>query len=72
MLCILHGYLLEGSGSNLWTRCVVVGAAVLIIVLGILPNSVVRWTERSRPSIAKPAGTVSLQASAAASTPSAP
>ena len=23
MLCILHGYLLEGSGSNLWTRCVV-------------------------------------------------
>ncbi len=23
MFCILHGYLLEGSGSNLWTRCVV-------------------------------------------------
>ena len=23
MLCILHGYLLEGSGSNLWTRCVI-------------------------------------------------
>ena len=23
MICILHGYLLEGSGSNLWTRCVV-------------------------------------------------
>ena len=23
MLCILHGYLLEGSGSNLWTRSVV-------------------------------------------------
>jgi glycosyltransferase involved in cell wall biosynthesis len=23
MLCIIHGYLLEGSGSNLWTRCVV-------------------------------------------------
>src|SRR2546430_12499573 len=22
-LAILHGYLLEGSGSNLWTRCVV-------------------------------------------------
>jgi glycosyltransferase involved in cell wall biosynthesis len=22
-LCIIHGYLLEGSGSNLWTRCVV-------------------------------------------------
>ena len=23
MICIIHGYLLEGSGSNLWTRCVV-------------------------------------------------
>ncbi|MDB4881417.1 MAG: hypothetical protein JWL95_183 [Gemmatimonadetes bacterium] len=23
MLCLLHGYLLEGSGSNLWTRSVV-------------------------------------------------
>jgi glycosyltransferase involved in cell wall biosynthesis len=23
MLCILHGYLLEGSGSNLWTRSVI-------------------------------------------------
>jgi glycosyltransferase involved in cell wall biosynthesis len=23
MIAILHGYLLEGSGSNLWTRCVV-------------------------------------------------
>src|SRR5947209_5809075 len=23
MLCLIHGYLLEGSGSNLWTRCVV-------------------------------------------------
>ena len=23
MICLLHGYLLEGSGSNLWTRCVV-------------------------------------------------
>jgi glycosyltransferase involved in cell wall biosynthesis len=23
MICIMHGYLLEGSGSNLWTRCVV-------------------------------------------------
>ena len=22
MLCILHGYLLEGSGSNLWTRAI--------------------------------------------------
>jgi hypothetical protein len=22
-LAIIHGYLLEGSGSNLWTRCVV-------------------------------------------------
>src|SRR3954466_13131089 len=23
MLCLLHGWLLEGSGSNLWTRAVV-------------------------------------------------
>jgi glycosyltransferase involved in cell wall biosynthesis len=23
MICLLHGYLLDGSGSNLWTRCVV-------------------------------------------------
>ncbi len=23
MICIMHGYLLEGSGSNLWTRSVV-------------------------------------------------
>ena len=23
MICILHGYLLEGSGSNLWTRAVI-------------------------------------------------
>ena len=22
MICLLHGYLLEGSGSNLWTRCI--------------------------------------------------
>ena len=21
-ICILHGYLLEGSGSNLWTRAI--------------------------------------------------
>ena len=25
MICILHGYLLEGSGSNLWTRSIVQG-----------------------------------------------
>jgi NADH:ubiquinone oxidoreductase subunit 2 (subunit N) len=35
-----------------WTRFVITAAAVLIIVLGILPNSVVRWTERSKPSVA--------------------
>jgi len=23
MICLLHGYLLEGSGSNLWTRSIV-------------------------------------------------
>ncbi|HVD60984.1 MAG TPA: NADH-quinone oxidoreductase subunit N [Gemmatimonadaceae bacterium] len=35
-----------------WTRFVIAAAAVLIIVLGILPNSVVRWTERSKPAVA--------------------
>lgn len=35
-----------------WTRFVVAAAAVLIIVLGVLPNSVLRWTQASRPSIA--------------------
>jgi hypothetical protein len=23
MICLLHGYLLEGSGSNLWTRSII-------------------------------------------------
>ena len=31
-----------------WTRSVIAVAAILILVLGVLPNSVVRWTERSR------------------------
>ena len=35
-----------------WTRFVIAAAAILIIVLGVLPNSVVRWTERSTPSVA--------------------
>ncbi len=30
-----------------WTRFVIAAAAILIVVLGILPNSVVRWTQRS-------------------------
>jgi NADH-quinone oxidoreductase subunit N len=30
-----------------WTRAVITVAAVLILVLGILPNSVIRWTQRS-------------------------
>ena len=30
-----------------WTRSVITAAAVLILVLGILPNTVVRWTQRS-------------------------
>jgi NADH-quinone oxidoreductase subunit N len=30
-----------------WTRSVIAVAAILILVLGILPNSVVRWTQRS-------------------------
>jgi NADH-quinone oxidoreductase subunit N len=35
-----------------WTRFVIAAAAVLILVLGVLPNSVVRWTERSKPVVA--------------------
>ncbi|MFN2603241.1 MAG: NADH-quinone oxidoreductase subunit N [Gemmatimonadaceae bacterium] len=35
-----------------WTRFVIATAAILIIVLGIVPNSVLRWTERSKPSVA--------------------
>jgi NADH-quinone oxidoreductase subunit N len=38
--------------AGAWTRFVIAAAAVLIIVLGVLPNSVLRWSERSRPSIA--------------------
>jgi NADH-quinone oxidoreductase subunit N len=30
-----------------WTRFVIAAAAILILVLGVLPNSVVRWTQRS-------------------------
>ncbi len=35
-----------------WTRFVIAAAAILIIVLGILPNGVLRLTEASRPVIA--------------------
>jgi NADH-quinone oxidoreductase subunit N len=35
-----------------WTRFVIAAAAVLIIVLGIVPNSLVRWTDRSKPAVA--------------------
>ena len=34
-----------------WTRSVIAVAAILILVLGILPNSVIRWTERSHNSV---------------------
>jgi NADH-quinone oxidoreductase subunit N len=40
-----------------WTKFVIAAAAVLILVLGVLPNSVVRWTQRSGivPPVAAPA-----------------
>ena len=44
--------------SSGWTRSVIAVAAILILVLGILPNSVVRWTQKSRnvePVAAAPA-----------------
>ena len=34
-----------------WTRSVIAVAAILILALGILPNSVIRWTQRSRNSV---------------------
>jgi len=34
-----------------WTRSVIAVAAILILVLGVLPNSVIRWTERSRDAV---------------------
>src|SRR5688572_15201782 len=54
-----------------WTRVVVASAAVLIIVLGILPNSVVRWTDRSKPAMEERASTAAFPAPgpAAASAP---
>ncbi|HEY0242585.1 MAG TPA: NADH-quinone oxidoreductase subunit N [Gemmatimonadaceae bacterium] len=39
------------SSPSGWTRSVIAVAAILILVLGILPNSVVRWTEKSRNSV---------------------
>ncbi len=44
--------------SSGWTRAVIAVAAILILVLGILPNSVVRWTQKSQnvqPVAATPA-----------------
>ncbi len=48
-----------------WTRFVIATAAILIIVLGVLPNSVLRWTERSKPSVATAAATLPPTATAA-------
>ena len=36
------------AASGGWTRSVIATAAILILLLGILPNSVIRWTEKSR------------------------
>ena len=35
------------TASSGWTRSVIAIAAILILVLGVLPNSVIRWTQRS-------------------------
>ncbi|HEX2721981.1 MAG TPA: NADH-quinone oxidoreductase subunit N [Gemmatimonadaceae bacterium] len=35
------------AASSGWTRSVIAAAAILILVLGIVPNSVIRWTQRS-------------------------
>ena len=34
-----------------WTRSVIAAAAILILALGVLPNSVIRWTQRSRNQV---------------------
>jgi NADH-quinone oxidoreductase subunit N len=39
-----------GSTSG-WTRTVIAAAAILILVLGVMPNPVLRWTSRSRNSV---------------------
>jgi NADH:ubiquinone oxidoreductase subunit 2 (subunit N) len=31
-----------------WTRSVIAAAAILILILGVMPNPVLRWTSRSR------------------------
>ena len=46
----VEGALPVGPVSG-WTRSVITAAAVLILVLGVLPNSVIRWTQRSRNSV---------------------
>ena len=39
------------SPAGGWTRFVIASAAVLILVFGIMPNAIVRWTSRSHPSM---------------------
>jgi NADH-quinone oxidoreductase subunit N len=34
--------------SSGWTRSVIAFAAILILVLGVLPNSVIRWTQKAK------------------------
>jgi NADH-quinone oxidoreductase subunit N len=51
--------------STGWTRTVIATAAVLILVLGLLPNSVVRWTQRS--ATVPPVSTAAPAASATVS-----
>ena len=40
-----------------WTRSVIAIAAILILILGVLPNSVARWTQRSHNSVPVAAAT---------------
>jgi NADH-quinone oxidoreductase subunit N len=39
------------AATQNWTRSVIAVAAVLILILGVVPNSVIRWSERSRNSV---------------------
>ncbi|MEO5581028.1 MAG: proton-conducting transporter membrane subunit, partial [Gemmatimonadaceae bacterium] len=48
-----------------WTRFVIAASAVMILALGVLPNSVIRWAEKSQP--AGPVAAIAVAPVAAAS-----
>ena len=55
------------QATGVWTRFVIAAAAILILVLGVLPNSVIRWTQRSGNVV--PVAAANAQPITAASNP---